>query len=112
LPTLGPEVLSHFLPLVGTAGLAVVLARAALRAWLGDAAALQPVLRALPHNPTTEMDLALWGVGRRLKDEGAAPSEDHPAVRDFLARYGHRAAREIDLGVPRWDEDPEPVLNV
>jgi rifampicin phosphotransferase len=112
LPTLGPEVLSHFLPLVGAAGLAVVLARAALRAWLGDAAALQPLLRALPHNPTTEMDLALWGVALRLKDEGVAPSADHPAVRDFLARYGHRAAREIDLGVPRWREDPEPVLNV
>src|SRR5262249_41999828 len=112
LPTLGPDVLSHFLPLVGSALLAFRLLRGRLRAWLGDDTALQPVLRALPHNPTTEMDLALWGVAQRLKAEGAAPSADHPAVRAFLDRYGHRAAREIDLGVPRWRDDPAPVLNV
>jgi pyruvate,water dikinase len=112
LPTLGPEVLSHFLPLVGSALLAFHLARARLQAWLGDATALEPVLRSLPHNPTTEMDLALWSVGQRLKEEGVAPSAGHPAVQAFLARYGHRAAREIDLGVPRWSEDPTPILNI
>src|SRR5262249_22737149 len=83
LPTLGPEVLSHFLPLVGCGWSAIALARARLRAWLGDDTALQPVLRALPYNPTTEMDLALWGVSRRLKEEGVAPSAEHPAVRAF-----------------------------
>jgi pyruvate,water dikinase len=108
LPTIGPEVLSHFLPLVGSAFLAIRL----LRAWIGDDRALQPVLRALPYNPTTEMDLALWAVARRLGDERVAPSVDHPAVQAFLARYGHRAACEIDLGVPRWREDPTPILNI
>jgi pyruvate,water dikinase len=113
LPTLGPALFGLGLPLVvGSGLLAVSLVRAELQAWLGDATALQQVLRALPHNPTTEMDLALWGVSRRLKEEGVAPSAGHPAVAAFLARYGHRAAREIDLGVPRWSEDPTPVLNV
>jgi pyruvate,water dikinase len=112
LPTLAPVLMGHGLPLVfGTGLLAVALARAKLQQWLGDATALQPVLRALPHNPTTEMDLALWGVSQRLKEEGAAPSAGHPAVVAFFARYGHRAAREIDLGVPRWRDDPTPVLN-
>jgi phosphohistidine swiveling domain-containing protein len=112
LPRLGPDYFSHFLPLVGCAWLAVSLVRAKLQVWLGDDTALQPVLRALPHNPTTEMDLALWGVAQRLKKEGVAPSAGHPAVQVFLARYGHRAAREIDLGVSRWSEDPTPILNI
>src|SRR5690606_36884877 len=30
----------------------------------------------------------------------------------FLVRHGHRATGEIDLGVPRWSEDPEHVLGV
>jgi pyruvate,water dikinase len=112
LPSLLPEVPAPFVPLVGSAGLAVALLRAKLQAWLGDDTALQPVLRALPYNPTTEMDLALWGVSQRLKEEGVAPSALHPAVQAFLARYGHRAVREIDLGVPRWREDPTPILNI
>jgi pyruvate,water dikinase len=28
----------------------------------------------------------------------------------FLDAYGHRAAAEVDIGVPRWDEDPAPVF--
>jgi pyruvate,water dikinase len=112
LPALAETLMGHGLPLVfGTGLLSAARLRSELQAWLGDAAALRPVLRALPHNPTTEMDLALWDVAQRLKAEGAAPSADHPAVRAFLARYGHRAAREIDLGVPRWRDDPTPVLN-
>ena len=113
LPTFLPAVVGLGLPpLLGTGLGAVGLLQTRLQAWLGDATALQPVLRALPHNPTTEMDLALWDVSQRLKQEGVAPSAGHPAVAAFLARYGHRAAREIDLGVPRWKDDPTPILNV
>src|SRR5262249_32934668 len=49
---------------------------------------------------------------QQLKQEGVGPSAEHPAVRGFLARYGHRAACEIDLGVPRWRDDPTPILNI
>src|SRR5699024_11114710 len=28
----------------------------------------------------------------------------------FLADYGHRTAAEVDIGVPRWREDPTPVF--
>jgi pyruvate,water dikinase len=92
---------------------------------------LQTVLRALPHNPTTEMDLALWALAQRLRDDPAssralrelAPerlAEAHragtlpPALQrglaDFLTVYGHRGVAEIDLGVPRWSEDPTHIL--
>ncbi len=113
LPTILPIVVRMGLPpLLASGFLSVFLARAKLQSWLGDAAALQPVLRSLLHNPTTEMDLALWDVAQRLRQEGVAPSASHPAVRAWLDRYGHRAAREIDLGVPRWSDDPAPVLNI
>jgi len=81
--------------------------------------------RGMPYNPTTEMDLALWRVAERARPHRdslllASPSELAEQWRDgtlpefglddFLADYGHRCAREIDVGVARWAEDPEPVL--
>ena len=57
------------------AGLAMrFLAERQLERWLGDASGLQPVLRSLPHNPTTEMDLVLWRLAQRaLATRAAAP---------------------------------------
>ncbi|HYY54286.1 MAG TPA: PEP/pyruvate-binding domain-containing protein [Candidatus Dormibacteraeota bacterium] len=92
---------------------------------------LRTILRALPHNPTTEMDLALWALARDAREDrrsAAAVRDESPEalaeryravtlppwlqqhlVR-FLERYGHRAIGEIDLGVPRWSEDPAHLL--
>ncbi len=93
-----------------------LMAEAALRkkvaAWLGDENLLTPVQRALPHNVTTEMGLALWRLARTLKAESAAPTVDHPGVAAFLHRFGHRAVWEIDPGVPRWSESPAYVLDL
>lgn len=69
-------------------------------------------MRSIPHNPTTEMDLALWRAAGRLLAEGAEPRADHPAVRALLDAYGHRAVREIDIGIPRWSEEPEHILHM
>jgi phosphohistidine swiveling domain-containing protein len=98
-----------------------------------DEAASHEVLRSLPHNSTTEMDLELWGLATRLRaDPGAARAlRGTPAVelarryRDgalppalqhglgaFLRRHGHRAVAEIDVGMPRWSDDPSYVLGV
>ncbi|RSN25914.1 pyruvate, water dikinase [Amycolatopsis sp. WAC 04169] len=96
-----------------------------------DEAEIATVFRAVPHNPTTEMDLALWRTGESIRrDDGAlrllldtAPDElaakqlagtlpdviQH-GVAAFLADYGCRATSEIDFGVPRWADDPEPVF--
>ncbi|MDQ3887162.1 MAG: phosphoenolpyruvate synthase, partial [Actinomycetota bacterium] len=91
------------------------------------------VLRGLPHNVTTEMDLELWALATRLRADaaaaaalrGAAPvelahrftSRQLPPVLQrgleaFLARHGHRAVAEIDVGMPRWSDDPTHVLGV
>jgi rifampicin phosphotransferase len=94
-----------------------------------DAQAVHEVLRGLPHNVTTDMDLALWAVATRLDQasatalRSASPAELAERYRAralppvlqrelgaFLAEHGHRTAAEIDLGMPRWSDDPAPVL--
>jgi rifampicin phosphotransferase len=96
----------------------------------GRALALE-ITRGLPHNVTTEMDLVLWQTARLIRGDAAAAavfedrsSEDlasayldgtlPPVVQDaiaaFLARYGMRGLAELDLGRPRWREDPRQVM--
>jgi rifampicin phosphotransferase len=91
------------------------------------------VLRGLPHNPTTEMDLALWGLSQRIRADrdteravretppeqlaqdyrrGILPPKLQANLTHFLRVYGHRGVAEIDLGLPRWSEDPTYILGV
>jgi len=65
---------------------------------------VQQIQRGLPHNVTTEMDLELWRLSTQAQDE--------PDLTEFLARYGHRAVAEIDLGMPRWAEDPSHLVQM
>jgi len=93
-----------------------------------------PLLRqGLPHNPTTEMDLALWAASQtigadpvarqlftqndpaeiaRQFSEGALPPAAQATLHGFLERYGHRGVREIDIGMPRWYENPTYIVGV
>ncbi|MET1065468.1 MAG: PEP/pyruvate-binding domain-containing protein [Arthrobacter sp.] len=126
------QVVPNVLPLPAL-GFALLAAAGRL---LGDSAgpgALQPVLRGIPNNVTTEMDLALWQLASAIRaDAGSAAAFDGAALPDlvrryragelpaviqsglagFLARYGHRAVAEIDLGMPRWSDDPAHILGV
>jgi pyruvate,water dikinase len=88
-----------------------------------DTGTYHELLRSLPHNVTTEMDLELWQVAERLRADGPSaarlragsgplPDVLRGELDRFLARHGHRAVAEIDLGVPRWRDDPAYVLGV
>ena len=89
------------------------------------------VTRGLPHNVTTEMDLALWSTAVAIRQDPAAavhvasaagetlatewrtrslPPVAQTAVDGFLAQYGMRGIAEIDIGRPRWGEDPRLLL--
>ena len=118
---------------VAAAGLAMLGVAGKL---LGDDARpgdLQTVLRGLPYNVTTEMDLALWDLAARIRRdaESAQVLSSRPAAElcrefradtlpltlqrglsGFLSRYGHRAVAEIDVGMPRWSDDPAHILGV
>jgi len=103
---------------------------------LGDLATedeFQTVLRSIPYNPTTEMDLDLWKLAQRLREDatitalfqekrpeelaqeyhaGSLPPRLQQGLADFLRSYGHRSVAEIDLGLPRWSDDPTYLFDV
>lgn len=94
---------------------------------------VQIILRGLPNNVTTEMDLDLWRLAgeagedpesarafaelsaselaERYRD-GTLPITVLNGLKAFLDRNGHRAIAEIDAGMPRWSEDPSHLLDV
>ena len=79
---------------------------------LGDASMMNKVKKAVPHNVTTEIGMELLRVAKELDQAGEKPSAAHPAVERFLTTYGHRSNQEVDLGVPRWKEDPVYIISV
>lgn len=123
-----PQVLP--LPALGFAMLGLV------RRLLGEQAPyseLQTVIRGLPNNVTTEMDLALWQLASEIREDPDAvasmvrhtaaelveqyrdarlPPVAQAGLDGFLQTYGHRAVAEIDLGMPRWSDDPTHILGV
>ena len=40
------------------------------------------------------------------------PPTAQVGLAEFLMTYGHRAVAEIDLGIPRWSDDPSHLLGV
>jgi pyruvate,water dikinase len=87
----------------------------------------------LPHNVTTEMDLALWNVAQTIvadtdsskvfQETSAAdltarylqanlPSRIQESIASFIGHYGARGVGEIDIGLPRWGEDPTHIMQV
>ncbi|HEX5740968.1 MAG TPA: PEP/pyruvate-binding domain-containing protein, partial [Pilimelia sp.] len=107
------------------AGMLAAVLPARLLAGVATTDEIHAVLAGMPHNVTIEMDLALWDLARRARDhrhllldtpphdlaaryrEGTLPDIGLAA---FLDAYGHRGAAEVDIGVPRWAEDPAPVF--
>jgi rifampicin phosphotransferase len=94
---------------------------------------LQTVLRGLPHNITTAMDLSLWHLASTIREDalasalmlsttpavlavrwrdGSLPASIQTGLTEFLDRYGERAVAEIDIGMPRWSDDPQHVVGV
>lgn len=88
----------------------------------GDVDATQ---RGMPYNVTTQMDLQLWQVAQNARPYRELFGETAPeelarrfqagelpeiGLGGFLAAYGHRGAAEVDVGVPRWADDPTPLF--
>lgn len=116
--------------------LAGMLGFALARRLLGDLATESECLTVLggsPANPTTQMNLALCKLAEAVRVDAhncyllrATPSEQlvqqyrqgqlPPSLQEglaqFLQEYGHQSVCELDLGVPRWSEDPNYVLDL
>src|SRR5215213_5266725 len=129
----GPQDMLPNVPPVFAAGLAANALAGKLLGGLATDDERRVAMRALPHNPTTQMDLALWALAKearadpdiarmlgetppeRLTEDyrgGSLPPRLQRGLADFLRLYGHRGVAEIDLGLPRWSEDPTYVFGV
>lgn len=94
---------------------------------------LMELTRGLPHNVTTEMDLALWQTSQTIRAnaevaehfasteidvlmaeflQGLLTEPVQTSITQFLDTYGMRGIGEIDLGRQRWREDPTPIFQV
>lgn len=124
-------IMPNFLPVMA-GGMASLTLLDALAKQAGLPNALM-VTRGLPHNVTTEMDLALWATAQAIRADadaadvfasrgaerlvedyraGRLPAAAQTAVASFLARYGVRGVAEIDVGRARWNENPAHILQV
>ncbi len=133
------RLLSSALPLAprvlpaAAAGFAALGVAARLLRGSADRSEFEVVLRSAPGNVTTQMDLELWqtsvavradpaalsAVRDRMPEDltqgyraGSLPAVLQRAMAHFLDRYGQRAVAEIDLGMPRWSDDPSHLFGV
>ncbi|XTZ19010.1 PEP/pyruvate-binding domain-containing protein [Micromonospora echinospora] len=86
---------------------------------------IHTVMGGMPHNVTIEMNLALWRLAQNAGEHRRLLCDTPPdelagrylrgnlpdiGLAAFLGSYGQRGVAEVDLGVPRWDEDPTLVF--
>lgn len=128
----GPTLLGNFPAIMGP-GLGLFGIASSILREIATPDELQTVLRSLPYNVTTEMDLALWDLAQAIRADDAAsrlllttpleqvaqayrartlPAVLQEGLERFLQEYGHRGVAEIDAGLPRWSEDPVHILGV
>ena len=120
-----PVLLVRFGPIMPVGGAGMNILRL-----VGGPEALE-TMRSLDGNVTTEMDLALWSAAESIRADdasraavlgqpagevaasylvGALPSVAQRAIGGFLDAYGIRGVGEIDLGRPRWRDDPAGAI--
>ena len=120
-----PVLLVRFGPIMPIGAVGMNLLRT-----VGGPEALE-TMRSLDGNVTTEMDLALWSAAVAIRADGAAraavlgqPADEVAAaylvgalplvaqreIGAFLDAYGIRGVGEIDLGRPRWRDDPTGAI--
>lgn len=122
------------MPLALVANNLALLLNHLLTRWLGDPpGSAMPLLRSLPGNVTVEMNLRLWAAAQAIRvyetsyklissqpterlaelfQQGSLPETAQREIQNFLQQDGMRGVAEIDLGKPRWQEDPTPVFRI
>jgi pyruvate,water dikinase len=112
--------------------LAMRLIESWLVKWLNEPrGGVLPLARSLPDNVTTSMDLELWSVAKSIQADPESrlimstrstpelveayrgqtlPPPAQAALASFLEHYGMRGPVEIDIGRPRWRDDPTSIF--
>lgn len=121
----------NLVPLVMVGMFSSAVTEVLVRRWGLDLHNVVALRQGLAGNPTTEMDSALWHLSQLIKEEPEtrrlflertpddvaalfleaklSPTAQH-ALDLFLERYGHRGVREIDVGMPRWWDNPAYII--
>lgn len=118
----GKMIIGHTLPLF----LASRLALEEMKGILGDELVAAPefnsLQKSLPNNPTVEMGLALYQLSRLLSEEmdvdtleqllrdGQMPGSFTEAWNEYMEKYGHRGAVELDIASARFRDNPRTLL--
>ena len=132
LPRFIQQELPNIVPIIAPGYSLMKLIDGWLVAWLDmQPGAVFQLLRGLPGNVTSEMDLNLWAAVQSIRADIASresmlgqsldalvqaytsrslPPIAQQAIEDFAQRYGMRAVGEIDFGRKRWREDMTPIL--
>ncbi len=133
MPRMMQRLLLKTVLVIASPGMAsMIWLRRLLPSWLKtEPDAVLPLMRGLPHNPTTEMDLRLWALAQAIRANPAAseairtqpaaalaeayqrvelPAAAQRALAQFLEQYGMRGVGEIDIGRPRWGENPTQIV--
>ena len=130
-PVLLPRFIPVFGPAMGMLNLLTRLTTDSAGTDHGLSMLALDVTRGVPNNVTTEMDLALWATATAIRADpaslvdftstdasalalryrnGTLPKAAHKAIAVFMSRYGMRGVGEIDIGQPRWRDDPTPIM--
>jgi pyruvate,water dikinase len=126
------QVMPYLLPVVFPGVILMKLVDHWLIEWLGmQPGAVFQLLRGLPGNVTSEMDLRLWAEVQAIRADGPSrevmlnqpieglveaykrgelPAVAQGAIRRFMQQYGMRGVGEIDFGRRRWREDVTPIV--
>lgn len=87
--------------------------------------------RSYANNVTTKMNLNLWEIACTIKNDpsslkifekcnseiiliyqnGSLPPILQKSLESFIHEYGFRGYSEIDIGVKKWRDEPEPIIN-
>ncbi|MCG8484297.1 MAG: PEP-utilizing enzyme, partial [Clostridia bacterium] len=74
---------------------------------------LERIRRSMPTNPTTIMGHEMLELAQFFQQNlNEKLNAHHPNIREFMKRYGHRGNVEMDIGTPRWNEEPETVIKI
>lgn len=123
-----PLLLPRFIPILGPSMACLYL----INHFVKNMNLTMKLTRGLPHNVTTEMDLALWQVAQKIQSDarsakrlkggkaetiardylqGSLPEVAQKEIENFLKQYGMRGIGEIDFGQKRWRENPVETIH-
>lgn len=78
---------------------------------LGNSVDISPLTYTLPNCITVEMSRALNKLAQYFDEHKEEIDPNHPQFKTYLERFGHRATVELDLGTPRWRENPAYLID-